>query len=185
MKIYTRIEWQWDGARYVMADADSYEYSGPLAMCTGAEAAPAVAEGAKAAGTVAASEVGAATLMPAAVAETAGTLAGWGLVETAPGVWMAAEAASGLSGISGLVNGAKTAATIMNPIASMAQLTGNKRIMPMTNRPAVTPPVTMPTFGSANQLNALRGNIQEQLVRRGRAATILTSETGSGNTLGN
>ena len=36
----------------------------------------------------------------------------------------------------------------------------------------------MPIFGSPNQLNALRSSIQEQLVRRGRAASILTSDAG-------
>ena len=83
-----------------------------------------------------------------------------------------------------LVSGFKTAATILSPISSIAQLASGERIQPMVNGPGVKPAVTMPTFGSADTLNAMRADIQEQVVRRGRAATILTSPTGEGTKLG-
>lgn len=49
MKIYTRIEWAWNGSEYEVVACDSEDYSGPVISCTGAEAAPAVAESGKAA----------------------------------------------------------------------------------------------------------------------------------------
>lgn len=161
-------------------------------MCSGAEPAVAAEAGAKGAADVVGS-----SLMPAAVAETPAALASQGLVQTGVGAWSAAEpfaagAASGVSG-SSILNSAKTIATIASPITSLVQAAGGvesaKRagssITNATQTPIVTPPVTMPTFGNADTLNSMRANIQEQLVRRGRAATILTSETGGGSKLGN
>ena len=103
----------------------------------------------------------------------------------------AAGAASGLSGAN-ILNTAKTAATLLSPAASLVQAasgaSAEKRVggaTPIINAPAVTPAVTMPTFGTVDTMNAMRANIQQQLVRRGRAATILTSPSGEGTKLGN
>lgn len=62
MKIYTRIEWAWNGSEYEVVACDSEDYSGPIISCTGAEATPAVADGAKFAG----SELGSAAMADAA-----------------------------------------------------------------------------------------------------------------------
>lgn len=131
--------------------------------------------------------------MPAAIAETAGALAAQGLVQTGVGAWGAAEAfsgaASGLSAANVLGN-LKSAATILSPISSLMQVASganaSKRIgsNAITNGPAITPSVTMPTFGAADTLNAMSANVQEQVVRRGRAATILTSPTSGSDRLG-
>ena len=49
MKILTKIEHIWDAEQdcYVAASAESFEYEGTLALCTGAEVAPAAAGAAK------------------------------------------------------------------------------------------------------------------------------------------
>lgn len=46
MKIYTRVEYAWDAKanKYVLLDSESFEYFGPIATCTGAEAVPVAAE---------------------------------------------------------------------------------------------------------------------------------------------
>lgn len=117
-------------------------------------------------------------------ADIAATGAGTGILGAAG---ITQGAADVLSGAGTVVSGLKTAATIINPIMSLAGAVGgvkaakdqanaisaiaNKDTTPLT----VAPPVPMPTAGNADTLNAMRANIQEQVVRRGRAATILTS----------
>jgi hypothetical protein len=79
------------------------------------------------------------------------------------------------------VSGAKTAATILSPVNALMQADASRQVsksIANIPKPTVTEPTSMPIFGSPNQLNALRSSIQEQLVRRGRAASILTSEAG-------
>ena len=89
----------------------------------------------------------------------------------------ATSAALGLTGsgitVPNIINTAKTAATILSPAASLVQAASGasaaKRVggaTPIINAPAVTPPVTMPTFGTVDTMNAMRSNIQQQLVRR-------------------
>jgi len=101
---------------------------------------------------------------------------------------LAGAAAAGATGAN-ILNTAKTVATIASPFASLAAAASGasaaRRFGGITNQPAVTPAVTMPTFGNADTLNAMRANIQDQIIRRGRAATILTSPSGSGDKLGN
>ena len=163
---------------------------------TGAEiAAPEAAATAKGAAEIGAT-VAAETLMPAAIVapEVAGFVGTGAFLPS--GAEIFGPALSGAAGLSSLVSGAKTAATILSPVTSLVQAASGANAAraagtraggatPIINAPAVTPPVTMPTFGTVDTLNAMRANIQQQLVRRGRAATILTSETGSGTKLGN
>lgn len=98
------------------------------------------------------------------------------------------SAATGLT-FGSAIDTAKTIATVLSPITSIASSAAgisasrNARSL-LAGVPQVAPPVTMPSFGSADTLNAMRANIQEQVNRRGRAATILTSPD-SGETLGN
>lgn len=93
----------------------------------------------------------------------------------------------GIQGLSGAINTMKTVATVLSPIASLAASAAGygaaKRAGKLTDAPAVAPPVTMPSFGSVDTMNTMRGSIQEQMMRRGRAATILTQQD-SGNRLG-
>ena len=159
----------------------------------------AVAEGAKAAtevGSALATETGLTagganiaalnTLGPAGVAT-------YSAMETVAGLGAIPTVAAGAVTASNILNTAKTVATIASPISSVIQAASGasavkKGITNATGSPIVAPqvtaPVTMPTFGSQNTLNALRSNIQEQLVRRGRAATILTSPSASSDKLG-
>lgn len=102
---------------------------------------------------------------------------------------------TGTSGGTSLLDSLKTAATVISPLSSLiAAASGVKAAKSLSNvgpgtsiggvpAPTVAPPVTMPTLGGADTLSAMQANIQEQLVRRGRAATILTNPS-SGGTLG-
>ncbi len=166
-------------------------------MCTGAEPAVAAEAGAKGAADVVAGTAGA-DLVAAGDVAGAGFFADTATV-AATGAPLAGSAAIGpvgttifnaSSGISNILNTAKTVASIASPITSLMQTASGvsasktSAAKSITNQPLVAPPVTMPTFGSADTLNAMRSNIQEQLVRRGRAATILT-DSASGTKLGN
>jgi hypothetical protein len=94
--------------------------TGPLAIpaafltagaLTGAfEGVGAASAGGSAAGAGGASAAGGGYLMPAAVPESAATLAEWGLVETAPGVWSAAGPAT--SGSAGALAGGTGEASV-------------------------------------------------------------------------
>lgn len=148
-----------------------------------------------------AAEAGSAVIGASAGAATAGAAAGSAL---AAGTGLAAGAAGGLTaaGLSGAALGAglaggvtaagvlsnlKTAATIASPIVGLAQAASGikaAKIGRSITAPTVTPPTAMPVFGSGNQLNALRADIQEQLMRRGRAASILTAEAPGGERFG-
>lgn len=122
-------------------------------------------------------------------ADVAATGAGTGILG-ATGI--GAGTANAISTGSNIVSGLKTAATILNPIMSLAGAAGGiqaaKNAASLTNQPTlappvVPPPITMPTAGNADTLNSMRANIQEQVVRRGRAATILTNPS-EGDRLG-
>ena len=141
----------------------------------------------------AASLAGPAALGGAAAGATAGEIAATGAgtgIIGATGI--GSGTASAISTGSNIVSGLKTAATILNPIMSLAGAAGGiqaaKNAASLTNQPTlappvVPPPITMPTGGNADTMNAMRANIQEQVVRRGRAATILTNP-GEGDRLG-
>lgn len=92
--------------------------------------------------------------------------------------------------IGGIMRTAKTISTVVSGVSSLAQAAAGisaasaaKKKGVQTDAPQIAAPITMPISGSGDTLNAMRSNIQEQLVRRGRAATILTSPD-SGDKLG-
>lgn len=170
-------------------------------MCTGAEPvvaaeAAGTAGAAKGAAEVAGSSLIGGTEVVAGAALTPGGasiaalntlgpsgIATYGAMEGLAGV------AAGATGASSVFNSLKSAASILSPVSSLVSAASGTTTRigknSITNGPAVAPAVTMPTFGNADTLNAMRSNIQEQIVRRGRSATILTSPTGSGDKLGN
>ncbi len=157
----------------------------PGALVSGSAAAPIIGD----------------AFLPAALAASEGLAT----VGTAGAGAFAAPVASGIT-LSGVLDTAKTVATIASPAASIMQAASGeqalRRVGGVTNAtasppvaPVVTPMVQMPTQSSEGPvigtpttigaINSLRANIQEQLVRRGRYATILTSPSGSGSKLGN
>lgn len=151
-------------------------------MGTGAEeVVPLVTEffgGEAAAGAVGGELAGGAAagaLMPAAVPETAAALSGYGLTETAPGVFTPATAGIG----AGVLQTIKDAATILSPVASIAAsasgIAAAKRAGALSTMPRVAPSTPVPSFGSPIVSQAQQASFTEQLRRRGRAATILTS----------
>lgn len=80
----------------------------------------------------------------------------------------------------GIVEGLKTAATILTPALSLASAaTGAKAARTAAAAAgrsptlSLTPP--MPSFGGPNTIAATRGSVTEQLRRRGRASTIMTA----------
>lgn len=110
----------------------------------------------------------------AAAAGTAGTA----------GTESAAGTAAGTAGTAATEGGSslatlKAIATVLSPVLSIASsaasIGASKKSGQLNDSPVVAAPVTMPTAGSADTLNAMRSDIQEQITRRGRAATILTS----------
>lgn len=154
----------------------------------------AAAEGAKAAGEAATSTliggtevVGGAALTPGG-ASIAGLSA---LGESGAATYgamegLAAQGAASAVGIKGVLDTAKAVGTILSPVASLAQASAGVKASKgssITNAPPIEPPVTMPIMGSPTSMNALRANLQEQTMRRGRASTILTSPD-SGDKLG-
>lgn len=176
--------------------------SGCSKMCAGPEvAATAETAAPKAASTAASTSsiIGGTEVVPGA-ALTAGGASEAGLALLGPSGAATYGAMEGLAGataadvgVGSALSTAKTIATVLSPIASLASASagisaakGQSAAMAslLNNPPQVAPPVTMPTMGSADTLNSMRSNIQEQMVRRGRASTILTSPS-EGNTLGN
>lgn len=175
MRIYTLVEYQWDGKAYVKTAAEFYEHTGPVALCTGAEAAPAVAEGSKAA-----AEFG--TSLTAADAASGAAMTAFASgAETLPAI-AAAEGAvfSGAAGAGNLLNTLKPYGTAVSGAASVAS--GLKTLMtPNAARvapgmPAVLPATPMPTFDD----DAARAARREFMIRRGsglsRENTVLTGE---------
>lgn len=78
------------------------------------------------------------------------------------------------------VQSLRDVATILTPVASIfgagAALRGAKAAAASANQmPRIQPPPEMPTIGSPNTIIAERGAVTEQLRRRGRASTIMTS----------
>lgn len=73
----------------------------------------------------------------------------------------------------------KSAATILSPIASIAAsasgISAAKRAASLSTMPRVAPSTPIPSFGSPIVGQAQQASFTEQLRRRGRAATILTS----------
>ena len=51
MKIYTKLEYVWDGEKYALVHEEGFDYSGPLALCDRAAQAAAKNAGTTAAGT--------------------------------------------------------------------------------------------------------------------------------------
>ncbi len=161
-------------------------------MCTGAEpAAAGAAKGAEAAvasvGAEAAGAAAAGSLMPAAI--IAPEVAGFvpvGLTASGGTIFGPAAAGAAAAGASALST-IKDVATILSPVSSAAQALGAmdaaKSMGKLTGTPQVAATGRMPTLGDLDTMNAMRGNLQQQLQRRGRAATILTSP--SGDKLGN
>lgn len=118
------------------------------------------------------------TLMPAAVPETASSLAAQGLVQTGPGVFEALAAPAAAGGTLASVGSAlKTASTILAPTASIAASASSIKAARKlgSGAPLIAPKSDMPSNGNANTITAQRASVTEQLRRRGRAATILTS----------
>jgi hypothetical protein len=117
------------------------------------------------------------TLMPAAVAETGESLAAQGLVETGPGVFEALNApAKAASFGSSVASSLKNAATILTPVASLAaSASGISASRKMGAIPKVQGPALMPSAGGPNTIATQRAAVTEQLRRRGRAASILTT----------
>lgn len=203
MKIYTRIEHEWNGERYVLASADWAEYEGPVALCTGAEEV-----GAK----EVASKATAETATAATAAEATATFGGFdaaalnaaaesGSLATAGGVGTVASQVATLPTAAAVVQGVKGLATVAGPVVSLASAassvdasrklgaaaraqsggpTGSVLGVPA---PTVFPPATMPVFGSQS-LEIQRRSLTEQLQRRGRASTILTADSPTGDKLG-
>lgn len=58
---------------------------------------------------------------------------------------------------------------------------GSSIVQPIAAAP---PPVTMPTLSDANSAAAMNKSIEDQVQRRGRASTVLTSDQGQGDKLG-
>lgn len=154
-------------------------------MGTGAEvAAPEAASAAKGATEVAAA-TGESAIGATEFAANAGALTE--LSAVAPG---AATAAAGVPGLlpAGTLETLKTAGTILSPVASLASasagIDASKRsaagLANGVSAPTVAAPITMPILGEASNINSLKANLQEQLVRRGRAATILTAPDDGG-----
>lgn len=152
-------------------------------MCSGAE--PEVAEAAvgsggaaKGAGAVAGSEA-AANAVGAAGGDAIGSLiasnaTNWGL-SVSPDI-----AGLGMSAGAGVLNGLKTAATILSPAASIISAASGLGAAGKNGliRPNVPPLTTMPISGSPTAFSAQQASLASQALRRGRAATILTSPDG-------
>jgi hypothetical protein len=96
---------------------DLVDFATPPAIMAGVAAGfnalPALAgtAGASAGGSAAAGG----SMMPAAIPESAATLSGWGLTETAPGVWSAAGGGAGGAAGAALASGGATSGTAMPP----------------------------------------------------------------------
>lgn len=89
----------------------------------------------------------------------------------------------------GFLNTVKSIATLANPAVSLLSAIGNvsaaKRVSAEAARkaPAVEPAIKMPIIGDQQSMSVLRANLQQQMFRRGRAASILT-DPASGDKLG-
>lgn len=204
MRIYTRIEWQWNdvSGRYEILRSEAFDYTGPIALCgpgaagagaaagKGAAAAPAALGTGITAGAITESAIGLGSGLvagaPAVGAMGAGAL-GTGLsltaaeAATALGAGALAATAAGGATAAGtapsFLDTMKSVATVLSPVSSIisaASGIGAARRMNSLAQPAVPAPVTMPTAGGPNTLAAQNASFAEQLMRRGRAATILT-----------
>lgn len=131
----------------------------------------------------------AATSMPAATAESPSTLSQWGMTETSPGVFDATEAPStpAPSGESSLKDKLKTAATVLTPTSAILQsanaIDASRRMRsgaPSSRAAGATP--EMPSYTGPKIFAARRASLTDQMSRRGRASTVLTS--GGGEKLG-
>ncbi len=192
MKIITRLEFDSTSGQVLLCE--SFDYYGPLTLCTGAEVGAAAAGGAKAAADTAAiagtaAGVGATGAGAGALASAGLVEAGFGLGGAGFGAMSAAELSAGLGAAAagagagaGVLSTLKDVATVASPVFSAAStlqgMSAAKRMGSMTGVPQVSPLVPMPSLGDLGTMNAMRANLQQQLQRRGRAATILTAPSG-------
>jgi len=99
--------------------------------------------------------------------------------------------ASNLPSMSGIGAAAKDVASTVGPAASVlsslsminsankSNAAANRNQASGAQTPTVFPPAVMPVFGGTSTLQSMRRALTEQLQRRGRASTILTSGGGS------
>lgn len=117
----------------------------------------------------------------AGAAGAAGGAAGGAAASGAAGAGTAGAASSGLS-FGSLLGYAKTAATILGPVASVMSaasgINAAKQMAKVAGTPQVPSPVTMPIFGSGQTQMSMQDEAAVQAARRGRAATILTAPSG-------
>lgn len=118
----------------------------------------------------------------AAMGDMAGGTAG-SAVDSAAGFGGATAGDAGLagggtgSGSSLSLGGLKDIATILTPLTSLlaSGLAYDAAGDTPTDTPPVLTPTAMPIFGGPNTILAQRNSVSEQLQRRGRASTIMTS----------
>ncbi len=185
----------------------------PAAMAMFAGGAAAAGEGAAGAGAEAgaagegAGAAGGSTVLSEGAGNTAisdipamsgpGAAEGTGLPavsgQTSVDVAAGSEAGGGaatLPGGASTIKGVKDALSIAAPLASLGvsakALDASKKLGDQSglNAPAVFPPNTMPVFGNTENLGAQRRALTEQLVRRGRASTVLTGDSAQSERLG-
>lgn len=171
-------------------------------MCVEAAAviAEGVSEGAAATtAATAATDVAAGTAIESGAATGSSAFEGAAATDVASGTAIESGGLTGSSPFAGaptgpvgpdfgsIFNGIKSVSSVLSPIMSLAQASSGvsaaRRASLSAGSPQIASPIAMPTIGSADTLNTLRSSIQEQMVRRGRAATILTSPD-SGDRLG-
>lgn len=95
-------------------------------------------------------------------------------------------------GSKGVLDSLKTAATVLAPTMSLISAASGIRAsqqMAATAKsgqgtPAVFPPATMPVFGNQQTMAVERASLAEQVRRRGRASTVLTSDAPAAERLG-
>jgi hypothetical protein len=132
----------------------------------------------------------------AATYGAAGEFAGAGAAETAGAAAAAAEAGTSASGPAAATTAttaaaptatakflatAKTVATVLQPALILAQASSNAQMareLKQQSELKAPAPVTLPTRGNENTIIAQQAALRQQLSRRGRASTILTSPGG-------
>jgi hypothetical protein len=127
------------------------------------------------AGEFAAGTGAAETASSAAVAAETGTTAPAGTAGTTTGT-----AATGTT-TADVLKTAKTVATVLQPALVLAQAASNAKMarqLKQQSELTAPAPVTLPTRGNENTIIAQQAALRQQLSRRGRASTILTSPGG-------
>lgn len=108
-----------------------------------------------------------------------GTIEALGTLGVPSAVGGAAAGGGGFNFLSSL----KDVATVLSPVSSLVQAAGALSAKPGTISLTAPPPVTMPIGGGPISFTAQQNDITANLLRRGRASTVLT-DTG-GDKLGN